>query len=382
MVWRPLRRNQGLSVQETVTGTATSASLPQYAQGYTAPLNLISVTSDNLAASATGLGGATSVVDGLTVSHVFGGSAAKGSRSGISSNLTLTAATGNSGEPVTNAFYNGMGATVRMSSADGGTVGTPRGYASGVFSQVQLQAAATNWATVFAWGEGDLVVSSGASVTNKLGFEILLATGDAVQGSNMDAAVLIGDTGSVGWTTLFEVGFPPGQGGRFPLDATNGQVMWFPQSGSAKNGINFSNVTFSNCAMQTLNNCIGNSTLAVGSTGLIGVGTVFQATAATNDNLTVKGHQAAAAGPTIACLNGVGSVIEPCEIQAAPLIVTNGGLLVSSSGNDPGVGNITASGNITANGVFKAGSNSGVSCGTGVFNPATSVVSNGIITHC
>lgn len=250
----------------TFAGSINSATLPIYAIGYALPLNLINVSSDNVNAAAPA--GNTSDVPAFLCNHSFGGTNTVGSRSCIDANLILTATTGNAATNPYNGYYNVIVATGIASANDGGTSGSPSGYLSGTATQISLGSGATYWSTVHGAGEWDMAVEAGASVGNKIGGEIALTSADAVQGSNIDAAILFTNFGSVGWQRLFSLA--PPSGGSFPLSST-GTIMGSPISGTANYGIDFSNIAFSNCAFSAGSShafCVDSAGAINNSTGL------------------------------------------------------------------------------------------------------------------
>jgi hypothetical protein len=305
-----------LNVTSTSTGTATLLGSPIYVQGYTASVNLLNVTEDSMNASDAGLNGATSVVDGLTVNHQFGGATAKGSRSGIGVNLELTGSTGNASERPYNAYYNGIVSSVRGDANDGGTRARQIGSLYGVSVQATLAAGATYWGGI-AGGEWDIEVRNGASVANKIGLQLQSTPNDAVQGSNIDTAILI-SSDNVGWKNGIMFGFPSGQGSHSPVSAGGTLIGSYPGGAvSVGNGIDLSSAKFSNCAFKSPGGfCVENNgtvqtpaltgrgagdVLAI-NTGANGIGAVIAGSGGTNADYIQLTASLAGNPPIIAAL--------------------------------------------------------------------------------
>lgn len=339
--------NAGIYVAGAWSGTASLlGQSPLYAVGYAAPLNLISVNSDSVAASDSGLGGATTTVDALTVNHLFGGSSALGSRTAIDANLELTAATGNSGQSPYNAFYNGIISTVRADANDGGTSGTQIGDLYGVSTQVSLAAGAT-WFAGIHGGEWDISVASTASVTNKTGLEIALTGADGAQGSNLDNAILISrkSATSPGWKLGIAFGTPLGQG-YWPFAATGTLIGTYNGVGTVANGIDFSGVTFTGCSLK-LPASVMSTPFCVNQQGFIttpGV-TSWQANGLFTVNAANWGTDFAAEGPGGVIANFV-------EVIASP---SGSGPTITVAGSDT-----NAALNIQAKGLGNIQFNSGL----------------------
>jgi hypothetical protein len=249
------RTDTFLNIVGRASGTATRSRLPIFVQGYTDPLNLINVTADTVDASALRLGGATTAVDSLTVNHRFGGPGTRGSRNGIGVNLELTAPTANAGEKPYNSYYNGILASVRGDTGDGGTARAQKGDLYGLSAQMTLASGAKYWAGIHG-GEWDIDVFPGASVTNKTGIEISLGPHDAVAGTNLDNAILLSNNSphSPGWKYGIAFGVPKGQG-FWPIAAT-GALIGTYYTGTAANGIDLHRIAFSGCAFKSRNLCI------------------------------------------------------------------------------------------------------------------------------
>lgn len=268
VTWSGGRQNINSGIYEVGTWTGTAAlagQSPIFVEGYAAPLNLVDCASDTL--NIPEVSGNTTGSDCLLVNHYFGGSAAIGSRNGLSVDLELTAPTGNGNS---NDFYNGILTSERADSNDNGTSGAPAGYLGGLSSQTTLACTAwntancaTNFATVHGGGEFDLAVlcfnaglNECASVNNKVGQEINLAPGDAVQGSNIDAGMLFTDYGNVQWKYGIEFGTPSGQGGQFPVGGTLIGAYSGQSNEGVSYGIDFSNITMSVCQFKGSGICI------------------------------------------------------------------------------------------------------------------------------
>ena len=163
------------------------------------PYNYMNISSDNLAlTNGPDVGG-----DGLLVYDNFGGASARGQRAAISAQLIQTARTGNNG-PLTGWYptYAALGGNVRANANDNGTgltSTTASGQITGIVSEASLLTGATYWWAVQG-EEVDVSMATGTSAYEKIGLEITQYSTDAVQGSVVDAAlIVINQPSSVGW---------------------------------------------------------------------------------------------------------------------------------------------------------------------------------------
>lgn len=118
----------------------------------------------------------------------------------------------------------------------------------------RLQGSATGWGGLCGL-EIDIEAHSGTSVGLKEGFKVVLSALDAVQGSQVDAAVTLAmETGGTsGWKTGYSFGSPAGI---WPILATGTMIGTLPTSRggraySAAYGVDFSQVAFSGAAFQS-----------------------------------------------------------------------------------------------------------------------------------
>lgn len=224
----------------TASGNISTVNSLLLPAGFTIPITYLSC-SDTL----TAIGGSQSsprISDCVTV-YQQGVGTGTGDRVGIDVNMAIT---GTTPQTEGDAYYNGIVTTVLANSNLGGTLGSEIGDVYGISTQTALQSGATHYASVHGAGEFDLQVDSGASVANKIGLELALVTGDAVQGSNMDVGLLYTNRGNTTWNYGIEFGLPSGQGGQFPVSGT--LIGSYAGNSSpvvnVSNGINFSNITF------------------------------------------------------------------------------------------------------------------------------------------
>jgi hypothetical protein len=212
-----------MNISQTVTGTATS---PQYYE------NLINIL-DTVDSSSTANGGNF----GLFVQQAFGGTGTKGNKIAIYGTVT------NTGGATTNAAgnYVGVQAYSNAVNADGGTgttVGTAAGSFFGVNPGVTASASATNL-LLLAGGEVDVTAFSGSSMANKVGLQIVQTAGDAVRGTQIDAALRITNQPSTsGWLNgiLFDDQYTAAL-------ATTGCLICSSGSWTAATGLDFSSLT-------------------------------------------------------------------------------------------------------------------------------------------
>jgi hypothetical protein len=160
--------------------------------------------------------------------------------------------------------YIGIGGRAETSTNLGGTdlsATGSRGSFWGSWSFGVLNSGATNQANVFG-AEVDITVASGASVREKKGILIALSATDSVRGSNDDIALNIANQGTVTNTWKNGIMFGDNQvagtatpyGGTWPF-ASDSTIIGVSTPGSAGNpaniGIDFSTVTFTDCAIKT-----------------------------------------------------------------------------------------------------------------------------------
>jgi hypothetical protein len=206
---------------------------------YSNPANAMFVTGDT--ATAT-----TGSFDGLYLQHDFGGAAA-GGRTGLNIRLRQTAATTEAA-----AAWVGLAIQAWGQATDGGTTGAGNGRGK-VFA-MNPQCILNGNATFFArctGGEVNTTVATGANVEQKLGWSVIQANADQVQGSLFDGGyVLANQVSAVGW----QCGWCTGNNdGNWPITSTGTIIGTWTHSqtapgtssvGTALYGIDFTQVTF------------------------------------------------------------------------------------------------------------------------------------------
>lgn len=289
--------------------------------------NSILINSDTAAAT-----GSTAFLNGLTVNHLFGGSTVKGGRNAFFSNLILSSATSASNA---NRNYAAVVGEATASTADNGTGGTPAGalFASNFVSF--LGTGATNWFAVTG-GEVDIGIQTGASATIKYGWSVILAGGDAVQGSNYDAAFAVSSFSGATTLGFKNVLLISASNGGFPLGANSCIIC--TADGSAVTilkGIDLSGVIISG----TGNTAFKSPGFAVNGTGAISSGLAGTATGqlslvGTTSGTAIITAQATAGTPTLTLPNASGTFVVNASSPLA---------------RDVNTGNITCATCLTAN---------------------------------
>lgn len=187
-----------LNVSGTLTGVPTS--VPNAYQSY------LSVTSDNMdTTSSTDRGQAGA----LLLNHIISGAAEKGGRVTLNASININGATGNAAAGI-NPNYVCAGFYGAATVNDGGISGTPSGQLYGFNPNIFLGASATYWSGIIG-GEINIAVKSGASVSHKVGLQIVPTTADAVAGDLTDAGLVISNqtaagSGSPGWSCGIQFG--------------------------------------------------------------------------------------------------------------------------------------------------------------------------------
>jgi len=189
---------------------------------------------------------ASSTVDGLYISHIFG--TGQAARNGIRVDLNNAAATaGVSADQ--HAFYTGIMSNLYIAYSDGGGVGTEKGDFYGYAAQVTFAAGATNMHGIVG-AEFDIGCQAGSSLISKIGLQVLSYASDAVKGSAIDALVLI--TADSSTTAKFDYGIVFGKAGtNWPVSGTLIGTYATLNTRAAVNGIDFSAVTFSGSAFKS-----------------------------------------------------------------------------------------------------------------------------------
>lgn len=259
-----LTTNSPLTLNWSLTGTATPAAQQM-------PYTRATINSDNLA-----LGSGKHGV-GLYWAQNFGGAAATGGRSGWEVHLTQTASTGNSGIGY-DPFFTGLVTSADASFSEGGTsakVGGAKGHNFALNEYARLHNGATNFYANFG-EEYDVLAETGSSVAKQGGISIVHTSTHAVQGTQVDAGILMADQTGASAANLTSIQIGQTEDGQWPLDATNGQVL-YTQLGTnfltvpsnALNGVNLLETTFGGKAFQSRAHSIDNNGVGQFGTGYI-----------------------------------------------------------------------------------------------------------------
>jgi hypothetical protein len=188
-----------------------------------------------------GTDGAVGKVDGLNITHTFGGVNAKGGRHGLEVLCALTSTTAAT-NPDRN--YVGIAGTGMANATDGGAEGASKGAVFGGNFVACLNAGATNYHNVSGM-EVNTAIRAGSSVAIKTGIQICGFADDAVKGSTLDAMIsLSGQTGGVKWDD--GICFHP-YNGDAPL-GLNGALLSTKGAATIRAGIDLRSYTFTETA--------------------------------------------------------------------------------------------------------------------------------------
>lgn len=255
------------------------------------PLNRIAINGDQITA-----GNNASFVEALQVQHFFGGSAATGGRHALVINMNQTAATGNfAANPAVNPFHVGTNIFVDASFNEGGT-STVFGHTFGQFFAfnpvVRTHSGATNLSGVVNT-EFNIQCLAGSSTYGKVGIQVIKETNDAVQGAEIDAAIIVADQGGtlVGWLNGLQIGSPTA---KWPIDP-NGTIIgskisqdYATNQCQSGYGIDFVQTAFANFAFRS-------NGFSVSGSGVIQVGTGIISASAVGFNVDSSGAVGSAA---------------------------------------------------------------------------------------
>ena len=176
------------------------------------------------------------------------GSTMHGNRGTLSSTFFLSSTSGNL--PGDGASYSGGDIEATASVNDNGTAPTLGNYA-GQIEALHVQGILKGTATAFGALQGaeiDVTAATGTSMYKKTALELTQLASDQVQGSTIDAALIIGNSvGAVGWNEGISFG---GQS-IWPM-ATGGTLIGCSQlngCGTVATGIDFSTATFTTAAL-------------------------------------------------------------------------------------------------------------------------------------
>lgn len=178
-----------------ITGSVTSGS------GF---LNQISLSSDN---ATTVAGSGPGTINMLYLSDGIGGGVMTGHRTGLTTQMRINSATGNTSGIF---YYVGANPQCIALSDDNGVNGSPLGNCFGSNPIVHMFSGATYWQSVVG-EEIDVEADAGSSMTWKEGLKIGTIGSDAVQGTNEDAALVFFASSSSltsAWGTLIQIGTP------------------------------------------------------------------------------------------------------------------------------------------------------------------------------
>src|SRR5258706_4554853 len=312
--------------------------------------NQFAIGVDNLDASGVG-----NIATNFNVFHSFGGSSTKGSRQAFTAVGQLTSPTSATN---TSRFYVGGQFLMQAVSNDGGGVGTEKGSIFGGNSTAIINAAATNMAELCGH-EFNTTAVAGSTVLDKWGFSVVQPSNDAVSGSRNDAAVrLTNQAGAVGWNRGIQFGDGINQ---FPVKSSGTLIKTV--SGSVTNGADFSVTTFSGNAFASPGFAInGTGQITTGSSGVSSGNVIFNGTtsgfvsvfsSATGNLLTVSqpiqvGTIGSIAGQINIAGQTSGSAQLSCSATGGTLLLGNGNVSITTSGNTVSNGNMKVGGTTAA----------------------------------
>ena len=183
----------------------------------------------------------------LQIGLTTGTSAKIGQCNAVDIGMQLSSTSGNTIARGVYGVYTGQRTTAYATANDNGTAIAPWSQIFGHNTIAALYTGATYWAQLIGV-ELDIMIQTGASATDKIGYQIVQLAGDATHGSRDDVALTItnqyGPGGGAGWNTGFSFGR---QGGHFPM-AVGGTMITAIQGQSSSmtvaKGIDWAGVTF------------------------------------------------------------------------------------------------------------------------------------------
>lgn len=215
-----------------ITATSSGTGTPGFGD-VVAPAEYIGFTESITSLSPS------SLVSALAVTHSFG--TGEGARSAITGVLVNTAPTAGASADG-HAFYTGVTGQTFVQAADGGTLGNEKGDFFGMGSIVAATSAATHLHGMIG-AEHDISLAAGSSSLQKVALQLIFINEDAVQGSEVDAGLLIsGDNTAL---TGVDFGIVFGKPGN--VWVTNGTLIGTYTTTNPMNanfGIDFSAVNF------------------------------------------------------------------------------------------------------------------------------------------
>lgn len=204
--------------------------------------NKFFITADTI----DGTTGGGTKVNGVEVSHVFGGAAAAGGRHALYAVLTQNNITSGSN---TDRNYVAFAFQTITNSGDGGGSGTELGAYFGVNGYVRATSGATHILNL-SGGEFNTNVQTGASVKYKSGIQIHGI--DQVQGSTYDTMIGLSNlnSGTAKWKHGILIG---PMAGTAPIDATVGTLFGTAGSATVDYGIDISSYTCTTAEFKSTN---------------------------------------------------------------------------------------------------------------------------------
>ena len=184
--------------------------------------------------------------------------------------------------------------TAYVTGTDGGTVGAPRSAVFGINPSLSFGSGAAYWKQAVG-EEIDLQLQSGATVTSEIGLQIVKTVGDVAYGSSENSALVIGNqSGASSWGLGISFG---GYLGYWPFSTTSTLVgctinptVGGGSCGSALNGVDLSQISFSGTAFKSNNFSVDQNGDVSASSVVVG-GTKFTVSGCTN-TATVGGSTA------------------------------------------------------------------------------------------
>jgi len=228
----------------TITTSGLTAGIVEN-QSFTGTISAFSGNFHNVSSDNATITGAGAFLIPWNWNYSFGGAAMQGNRAMFNLAATYTAADNN---VTSSPNYVTFTPSMVVNAGDNGSGGSPRG-AFFVANPVLRASNATNLFALCGY-EIDILASGTTSVTYKSILSLVALTGDTVQGTSTDSALVISNTGGpapVGFKNVIDIGV---NNGNLPFNASS-TIIRTNGGGTATNGIDLSSTTFTGSSFKS-----------------------------------------------------------------------------------------------------------------------------------
>lgn len=189
----------------------------------------------------------------LFIGHNIDSAAKKGAATALEVQIGLTAQSGNSGLGYQNTTYNAAVFRAIGAVNDGGTLAVPQSDLFGANAVAQISAGAGYWLGMCGF-EIDVSLGTGSYAYDKIGFQVVLDTGNIESGARDDVAISVNNVHNQSATQGWNYGIMFGRlGGAFGVKTTGTLIGAGAGTGTqlASYGIDWRTVTFGTAAIWT-----------------------------------------------------------------------------------------------------------------------------------